>query len=386
MSDTSAPQSVAGILSAPCRDDGRMSNTPLNIALLSQQSLPAVTASGDVPEWVHLLPAGQAATFDDRGPYVVGDMAAVITASLAQGDKLPIDQDHATDLAAPNGQPAPARGWIVELQQRGTGLWGRVEWTETGRALLADRAYRGISPVITHDDENNVLALLRASLVNRPNLRGLTALHSQKSQQMETGMTLLETMAKALGLDATASEADVIAAFQAKMGAGADEAMQSTLNEIGAALGVADGDAAAVLNAAKAVGSDAKTLVPALQSQIATLTTDLATLKKDGQRRQSEQFIDGAIAEMRIGLNSENRDEFVALHMENPERTEKLVAGFPCMSGDGATKKAIQATSLQGATTNDVVAKAKAYQAKMATAGDPVSFTVACLAVQEGKE
>lgn len=194
-----------------------MSKTASFIALLSSQALPALQAEETVPEWVHLLPVGVAHTVDDRGPYLVGDLQAIADASFKIGDRLPIDQDHSTDLAAPNGQPAPARGWIVDMQAREDGLWGKVEWTETGAALLADRAYRSLSPVILHDAQKNVRAVARASLVNRPNLSGLVALNSQNSNETETQMSLMEQLTKMLGLEATATEEEVIAALQAKM-------------------------------------------------------------------------------------------------------------------------------------------------------------------------
>ena len=34
-----------------------------------------------------------------------------------------------------------ARGWIVNLEARDDGLWGQVEWTAHGSALMADKAY-----------------------------------------------------------------------------------------------------------------------------------------------------------------------------------------------------------------------------------------------------
>src|SRR5690606_6682234 len=119
------------------------------------------------------------------------------------------DENHATDLAAPRGEPAPARGWIVELQQRADGVWGRVEWTEEGGRLVSGRAYRGISPVIQHLKNGEVTAILRASLVNRPNLRGLTALHQ------ENDMDLLAKLSAALGLPAATTEDGAIAAVTA---------------------------------------------------------------------------------------------------------------------------------------------------------------------------
>ncbi|MGG8896324.1 phage protease, partial [Escherichia coli] len=80
-----------------------------------------------MPEWINLLPAGAARTVDGRGPYTVASMAALIAASLQDGQKLPLDENHATDKGAVLGLPAPARGWIVALEAREDGLWGKVE-------------------------------------------------------------------------------------------------------------------------------------------------------------------------------------------------------------------------------------------------------------------
>jgi phage I-like protein len=152
---------------------------------------------------VHLLPAGAAIeTVDGRGPYRVADLARLAADSLGAGDRLPIDEAHATDLAAPEGRPAPARGWIVGLEARADGVWGRVEWTETGRQLLAEKAYRFLSPVIRHLKDGTVTAILRAALVNTPNLRGLAALNSQ-----EPTMDFLAKLRAALGLKDDADEA-----------------------------------------------------------------------------------------------------------------------------------------------------------------------------------
>ncbi|WP_375292316.1 phage protease [Sphingomonas melonis] len=144
-------------------------------ALCSAVPLPADT---NVPDWIHLLPAGEIRTADGRGPYRVTNVQALMAASLAFG-KLPLDENHAIDLAAPQGGSSPARGWIVDLQQRSDGLWGRVEWTPAGRMMMADRAYRGVSPAIQHMQDGTITAVLRASLTNNPNFTGLVSLHSK---------------------------------------------------------------------------------------------------------------------------------------------------------------------------------------------------------------
>jgi hypothetical protein len=153
-----------------------LTGTPIAVLPPAGAIWPAVRGAG-APQWIHLLPAGTIRTADKRGPYVVKSMHA-IASKLAPGDKLPIDECHSTDLAVPNGGSAPARGWIIALEARADGLWGKVDWTPSGRELVADRAYRGISPVILHDKSGNVLAILRASLTNTPNLQGLVTLHS----------------------------------------------------------------------------------------------------------------------------------------------------------------------------------------------------------------
>lgn len=140
-----------------------MTQTP-QLALLQSMTLP----DDKVAEWVHLLPSGTIATVDGRGPYSVANAAEVIAASFLDRKKLPIDENHAIDLAAPRGEASPARGYVVELQARTDGIWGRVDWTPTGKALMEDRAYVGISPAILHDAKGQVLRILSASLVNRP--------------------------------------------------------------------------------------------------------------------------------------------------------------------------------------------------------------------------
>lgn len=297
----------------------------------------------DIPEWVHLLPAGEILTSDGRGPYRVADADALIAASLEFSDRLPIDENHATDLAAPRGEPAPARGWIVELETRPDGIWGRVEWTAQGSQLVTDRAYRGLSPVIQHQKTGEVTAILRASLVNRPNLRGLTALHQEKT------MDLLEQLLKALGLPAGTTETQVIervTSLHAQTGEGAGEAtseavsvaLQSALDPIAAHIGLAAGsDAAAVLAGveqfARQGGTDAAVI--ALQAELVSVTTQLNTLTEKTGRQAAETFVDGAIRLGRVGVKP-MRDRYVTMHMADPAGTEELISAMPVLGAGGA--------------------------------------------------
>ena len=346
-----------------------MSNTPTHIALCQAQALPEVSGA---PEWIHLIPAGQVLrTGDQRGPYRVSDPAAIVAASTG---KLPIDENHAIDLAAPRGEASPARGYIVELQSRDDGIWGRTEWTEAGRALVADKAYLGISPVIIHDGQKNVLRIARASLTNRPNLQGLTALHHQETTPMTTAV------AKALGLADDAGEEQILSAIGKLT---PQVALQSQLGEIGLALGVAEGAGAdAIVAAAKAKGTAQPAEITALQSQLAEVTTKLNKITSDTAREKAEAFVDAAIREGRVGVKP-LRDRYIALHMRDPEEAQALIGAMPTIGGEiPDTRIALQSEQ----SASDLVSKARAFQAKQHAAGHGISWAEAVHAVNGGAE
>jgi len=308
--------------------------TPAALTALCSAIDFADTGEGAIPEWVHLLPAGRGAagsieTGDARGPYFAPDLHAV-AARFAPGDKLPIDECHAADLAAPEGRPAPARGWIVALQVRQDGLWGQVEWTGAGKALMADKAYRGISPVILHDKAKKVLAVLRASLINTPNLKGLVALHSEEGPSENIDMDLKGLLVALMGLASDADDAAVFAAVEAKV------------------KGAAGSDGAAV--ALQAVLAHPQYV--ALQGELTAAQGKLAELEAAGRKAAAEAFVDGAIADMRVGVKPQ-RDTYISMHMENAERTEALVGSLPRVNGDAIVTEAPQGEQQGGLSAAD---------------------------------
>lgn len=256
-------------------------------------------AEAPVPDWVHLIPAGSVQTYDGRGPYRVEDAAAVIAASAADPRGMLIDENHATDLAAPEGREAPARGWITALEARADGIWGRVAWTAAGAALLRDRAYRALSPVIEHDKAGRVLRILRASLVNRPNLRGLAALNQ------ETDMPLSEALASALGIAPDADEATALTAIAALRGTTAAPQADSAV-------------------------------VAALQAQLANVTRDFNAFSEAVRREKAVAFVDGAIAR-HVPIPTTLRDHYVARHMADPEGVEKELNAIPPLGRTGTS-------------------------------------------------
>ena len=313
-----------------------MPKLPHNIALAAAVELPGGAA---VPDWIHLVPAvqGEVRTFDGRGPYKVENAQEIIDASFSDPRGLPIDENHSLYLAAPQGQSAPARGWITKMEIRPDGIWGQVDWTAAGRDLVSSKAYRAISPVLMHDKSGRIQRLTCASLVNRPNLQGLSALNSET----ETTMSFQTTLAAKLGLTKDASEEDILAAVAAR-DAGQSTAMQSALAEIGTALGVdASASAEAIVAAAKTAKQNKAENVTALQASVeglqaenVKLAKEVNTLTEGAARNAATSFVDSEIKKGRVGLKPQ-RDRYISMHMADAEGTEELIKSLPVLGATG---------------------------------------------------
>jgi phage I-like protein len=167
-------------------------------------------------QWVMLAPNGRMDTMDTRGPFFLRDPKGVIKRSfdLVNTGQLPVDINHAIDLAPQTGAPSPAMGWITEMQARADGIWGRVQWSAKAVEVIRNREYRFISPVLFHSGNKEVLAIRRASLTNDPNLT-LTALNSAQGSTPMDQEKFMSQLRAALGLDGAADEAAIIKAAQA---------------------------------------------------------------------------------------------------------------------------------------------------------------------------
>ncbi|MEL7166977.1 MAG: phage protease [Pseudomonadota bacterium] len=310
------------------------------VALMNAQNLPA-SEDDAAPEWIHLLPSGdngKISTDDSRGPYYVTDPDQIILNSFAESPKLPIDENHAIDRAAPRGEPAPARGWITEMQARDSGIWGKVEWTPQGARLVKSRAYLGISPAIGVGEGKRIGAILRASLVNTPNLSGMAALHNSEGD----GMNFREMLIKKLGLAADADDAAIMAKLEKMMNNGNSPELQSSLDQVSVALGLPEGtggDAVvAAAKAAKAGSGDASKdgLIAELQSSVTALTDRLAKIDEGNAAAASEAFYDKALNEKRAGVGPASKDYLISLHQSDPDAAVKFVEAMPKL-GDTAT-------------------------------------------------
>jgi len=302
-------------------------------------------ADGPVPEWLHLCPAGKFSGSDGRGPFSLTDAHAVITASMARG-KIPLDECHSTDLAAPKGQPAPARGWIVEMQAREDGIWGKVEWTGSGRAIMEDKAYQGLSPVVASKrTDGQVLRILRASLTNDPNLP-LKTIHS-KTQGNNT-MDLMQRLRQTLGLADDATEDAVITAITEQNTAHAAE-----LARIAEVAGyTADkpttDDVVKHLQARGAETGD----VAGMRETIITLQSQVQTMTGDRARERATAYVDGAITAGKPVKFL--RDHYIERHMADPAAVEKEIGAMVSLHAGGLKQPQDPASPSGSLTASDL--------------------------------
>ena len=198
------------------------------VAAVDAASADAAETTGTPKSRIKLLPIGQINCRDGRVFYI-DDLAhaeQIVAASVAHAGAcdIPIDFDHQLVTAPKNGGQAPASGWITALSAEADGIWANVTWTEDGFARLSARTYRYVSPAMRHDKAGRVLRIDHAGLVNEPAITELPAVASTDASSRELAATYsnpqettldYSKFAAALGLPATATEDEILAAIAA---------------------------------------------------------------------------------------------------------------------------------------------------------------------------
>lgn len=132
------------------------------------------------PEWLPMMPEGLFAGRDGR-KYNNTSSQAVIDWIVDNQKDIQIDMSHASELKAPQGEEAPAYGWIKaqasEFKIEGGQLMARVEWNYNGQWKLEDKQVRYYSPVFVVkrdiDEATNamdIIGITSVGLTNDPNL------------------------------------------------------------------------------------------------------------------------------------------------------------------------------------------------------------------------
>ncbi|MCF6432917.1 phage protease [Leisingera sp. MMG026] len=162
------------------------------------------------PEWMQLTPAGPELEGRDGRKWKMQDPEAVVQAFREDGAELPVDFEHSTQEKGAKGEPAPAVGWVTDLEARNNALWAKVDWLDSGRDAVASRAYRYSSPVFNFSrSTGEVSRMVSVGLTNQPNFQ-LTALN-REGEQEERKMD--KDALEALGLKEGASDSDVLTAI-----------------------------------------------------------------------------------------------------------------------------------------------------------------------------
>lgn len=233
----------------------------------------ALPADGAPPQWITIFPSlGDVETRDGR-KYTV-DANAVIAHFDKHRVDIPIDINHATAIAAKEGKSAPAVGWISQLRVENGSLQGKVDWLDEGKALLAAKSYRFVSPDFFHTPQGVTRWIRSVALVTAPALGNQPALAGATHTQNEDKP--MKTIAAALGLNDDASEASCLAALKEKLDA-----------------------------------SVPKNVHDATLSQLSAATTKLTAIETEGRKAKVNALIEGALKEKKI-LPAE-KDHYVAL-------------------------------------------------------------------------
>ncbi len=140
--------------------------------------------------WYQIAPLGE---FPHRpsGVVQVVDKAACDAMANAFGKEagkpnfagLLIDFDH---FSLDDKLKSEAAGWITELENRDTGLWAKIRWSDVGEECVKGGRYRFLSPVWSQRDCEDLgngrlrpVKLLNAAVTNDPNLKGMVPLSNR---------------------------------------------------------------------------------------------------------------------------------------------------------------------------------------------------------------
>ncbi len=271
-----------------------------------------------------------------------------------------------------------ARGWIVELQARDDGIWGRVEWTGAGRALIEDRAYRGISPNLLVD-RNGVV---RAIAPRRPDEQAQPARPHPRAQlgdphgygedrqgpwpgrRCDRGRHPRRDRPDERQEGRQAGGSDAV---------GPDRAGRNLRRRRRGP----DGDPG------RGQGAKANSdLAATLQAENARLTEKLQAEETARKRATSEAWIDGEIAKKRA-IPATERDFYVTLHMAQPDVAERVVGTIALLGETGATTAPPPKKQLQ--SSDDIVGKARSIQTAEAAKGNTITWAQAVRKASEGK-
>ena len=317
---------------------------------MSETKTPHLIAlNAEATDWWLLVPAGRFGGRDGR-QWINDRPDAVIAAIKAMNRQVVLDEEHATEIRGAKGEPAPARGFFIDYENRAGAIYGKVDLNTIGARKLKDREYKYYSPAYYYEPATRrITGLSSVALTNKHNL-DLPALNTQQPNE-ESPMDYT-AIATALGLNTDATETQIIAAINAI------KSQHQT-----------------ALNAAQM--PDPEKYVPMETHRLALNRAEqaeqkLATNREAALKAEAEALIDQAVKDCKIA--PANRDHYLALCRDEAnlgavkamlKAAPKIIVDTAGLDGDPAGQKAAlnkeesQVATLLGMTAKDF-AQAKA--------------------------
>lgn len=183
-----------------------------------------IDSTDGIPELIDLIPTGHVT--GKAGEFIVDKESFDAMYKEFKDRKLDVvfDYEHQTLMDV----QAPAAGWIKDLIWTEDMIKAKVEWTDKAKEYLKNKEYRYSSPVVKVDPKTNrAMELHSSALTNTPAIDNMptivnkadanTAEPSDKDDKQSKGGNEMELskLIELLGLEADATEADVVAAIEA---------------------------------------------------------------------------------------------------------------------------------------------------------------------------
>lgn len=146
--------------------------------------------TGESGELIHLVPRGEF-PHHESGLTEVYDQEAITAIvnsirSAAQAPNWPgiyVGEEH---FFYNSDRSSEAFGWVKEVEEHEDGIWGRVEWTDIGRAAVENRRFKLVSPVHLRNqveflDAQRIrpIGIDTIGLTNNPNLKGMVPMRNR---------------------------------------------------------------------------------------------------------------------------------------------------------------------------------------------------------------
>ena len=174
-----------------------------------------VLADGELEAWCQLSPTGVFnGTRDGKPVLQVCDPEAFSRVIARFTPEVLTDFEHRSE----NSDDTTAAGWIQELRaSEAGGLEARIRFTDTGTEAVRSRRLRFLSPVWPLSADGRPESLKSAGLTNTPNFPLRPVLNKATAgADDKTKGHKMDKIAQQLGLPATATEEEILAALKTK--------------------------------------------------------------------------------------------------------------------------------------------------------------------------